>query len=180
MNKHNDLIENCNNVSMTDFRPVQKIPTEGLDPSAPRDSRPQLQYAEWSDLLELGIPEIDEQHKRFFDLAESLNGNGDEVRVMKTLAMLSDYIRQHLRDEEAMMAATRYPGLKAHCRLHADFRRMLGDLLGRARKMSLDEIAEEVKYLVNGWFYQHIVTADSEYAPYVMPDHPSHSHTSTG
>ncbi len=155
-----------------DFQPTGTPLADELDPSPPREGRPVLQYADWSDRLEIGLPLIDEQHKRFFDLAASFSGNGDEVRVMKTLAILSDYIRSHLRDEEALMAAAQYPGLAAHCRLHAEFRHMLGDLLKRARKLSLDEIAEEVKYLVNGWFYQHILTVDFEYAPYVVPGHP--------
>jgi hypothetical protein len=28
-----------------------------------------------------------------------------------------------------------------------------------------------VKYLINGWFYQHIVTVDADYEPYVAPEH---------
>lgn len=88
--------------------------------------------------------------------------------MLKTLVILSDYIRLHLRDEEALMVAVHYPGLDAHSRLHAQFRNMLATLLSRARKMSLDEIAAEVKFLVNGWFYQHIVTVDYEYAKYVL------------
>jgi hemerythrin len=100
-------------------------------------SRPLLEYAEWSDRLELGIPLIDEQHRRFFDLAASLQNNGDEVRVMKTLATLSDYIRSHFRDEEILMEAAGYPGLAAHRLLHARFRQMLADLFRRARNMSL-------------------------------------------
>lgn len=131
-------------------------------------NRPPLQYAEWSERLELGIPLIDEQHKQFFDLAASFSGDGDEVRVLKTLATLSDYIRVHLRDEEVMMARAHYPDLEAHCRLHANFRQMLATLLGSARKMSLDEIAVEVKYLINGWFYQHIVQVDSDLSRYLV------------
>jgi hemerythrin len=131
--------------------------------------QPILDYAEWSTRLELGVPLIDEQHKRFFDLAASLNDSKDEIRVMKTLVILSDYIRSHLRDEEALMAAMNYPHLEAHIRLHSQFRQMLSDLLGRARQMSLEQIADEVRSLVNGWFYQHIVTEDFAYAPYLVP-----------
>ena len=143
-------------------------PGNDLDPSLQSGHSASLLYAEWSDRFELGIPLIDQQHRQFFDLAASLNGADNEVRVLKTLAILSDYIRIHLRDEEAMMAAAHYPGLQAHTRLHADLRHMLAALLGRARRMSLDEIAGEVKYLVNGWFSQHILTADLEFAPYVV------------
>lgn len=153
---------------------------DGVDPSLQGGSRPALAYAEWSDRLELGIPLIDEQHKRFFELAASFDGSGDEVRVIKALAILIDYIRVHLREEEAMMAEAHYPGLEAHCRLHAELRHALAALLGRARKMSLDEIAKEVKHLVNGWFYQHIVTVDFDYAPYVMPGHSFRPETVAG
>jgi hemerythrin len=167
------MIEHRRNTLSLGFRPKGNPPTDEPNSSLAGKGRPALKYAEWSDRLELGLPLIDEQHKRFFELAASFNGNGDEVRVMKTLAILSDYIRSHLRDEEAMMAAAGYPGLEAHRSLHAEFRQLLADLLGRARKMSLDEIAEEVRYLVNGWFYNHIITVDFEYAPYLVPNHPS-------
>ena len=146
--------------------------TMGGGTPADREHADPLVYADWSERLEMGLPLIDAQHKRFFELAASFQGNGDEVRVMKTLAILSDYIRSHLRDEETLMAAAHYPGLEAHCRQHAEFRSLLAALLARARKMSLDAIADEVKFLVNGWFYRHIITVDFEYAPWLVPGHP--------
>jgi hemerythrin len=141
-----------------------------VHPAARAAAYPVLTYADWSDRLEIGVPLIDEQHKRFFDLAASLNSGMNEIRVMKTLVTLSDYIRSHLREEEALMAAVSYPRLREHRQLHAQFRQMLGDLLERARKMSMDEIADEVRLLINGWFYQHIITEDFAYAPYLVPD----------
>jgi hemerythrin len=131
---------------------------------------PDLQIAEWSDRLELGIALIDEQHKRFFDLAASLKVSNDQVRVMWTLVTLSDYIRTHLQEEEALMVAVNYPRLEEHRRLHTHFRQMLRDLLGRAHQMSMGKIADEVKFLINGWFYQHILTEDFAYAPYLAPE----------
>jgi hypothetical protein len=44
---------------------------------------------------------------------------------------------------------------------------MLFDLLEKAKTMSLDEIADEVKFLINGWFYNHILIADFDYVPCV-------------
>jgi hemerythrin len=140
-----------------------------LHPSARVAGYPVMNYEDWSDRLELGVALIDEQHKRFFDLAASLNGSKDEIRVMKTLVTLSDYIRTHFHEEDALMLAVKYPRLLEHRRLHAEFRQMLGDLLSRARTMSLEEIADEVKWLINGWFYLHIVTEDFAYAPYLAP-----------
>jgi hemerythrin len=57
---------------------------------------------------------------------------------------------------------------------------MLADLFARAGKMSRVEIAEEVKYLINGWFYNHIVTTDFEYAPYVTRGYGSKQRQSFG
>lgn len=45
---------------------------------------------------------------------------------------------------------------------------MLFDLLENAKRMTLDEIAEEVKFMINGWFYNHILVADFDYVPSVQ------------
>jgi hemerythrin len=121
--------------------------------------------AGWSEKIEVGLPTIDSQHKQLFDLAATFAGNGDQIRVMKSLAMLCDYVKTHFLEEEEMMAACGYPELEAHKRLHREFKGMLYKLLENAKHMSLDEIAEEVKQLINGWFYNHILVVDFKYVP---------------
>lgn len=123
--------------------------------------------AEWSEKLEFGLPAIDDQHRQLFELAATFAGNGDQIRVMKTLAMLGDYVRVHFREEEELLAACRYPDLEAHKALHREFRGMLLTLLDNAKGMTLDEIAAEVQYLINGWFYNHILRVDVEYVGHV-------------
>lgn len=119
--------------------------------------------ANWSPAIETGLPTIDSQHKALFDMAASFRGEGDQIRVMKTLTMLCDYTNTHLQDEEAMLAAIGYPKLAGHKRLHQEFRQMLRQVLDDARRLTLDEIAERIEGLINGWFYQHILTVDAEY-----------------
>ena len=119
--------------------------------------------ANWSQAIVTGLPAIDSQHKALFDMAASFRGEGDQIRVMKSLTMLSEYANTHLRDEEAMLAAIAYPKLPEHRLLHQEFRRMLRELLDAARKLTLDEIADRIEDLINGWFYQHILTVDAEY-----------------
>lgn len=119
--------------------------------------------ATWSAAIETGIREIDEQHRQLFDLAAGFRGEGDQIRVAKTLAMLADYANTHLRDEEAMLASIAYPGLEAHQALHRQFRQMLRELIDQSRQMSLDSIADRIEELINGWFYNHVLTVDAEY-----------------
>jgi hemerythrin len=121
----------------------------------------------WSEFVEVGLPVIDMQHKRLFDLAASFRGQGDQIRVMKTLVALCDYANTHLREEEVMLRSIDYPALAEHKQQHAHFRQMLRELLEDSRKITLDQIAERVEVLINGWFYQHIMKDDADYMPAV-------------
>lgn len=129
------------------------------------EKEPELEA--WSEKITFGIASIDAQHKQLFDLAASFSGNGDDIRVIKTLVILSQYIREHLREEEALLEESAYPGLAGHRQLHRQFREMLAALLESARRMSLDEIASAVQRLINGWFYQHILTVDAAYVDHL-------------
>jgi hemerythrin len=115
--------------------------------------------------MEVGLPSIDEQHKRLFDLAASFRGQGSQIRIMKTLAMLCDHANTHLQAEEAMMQNIAYLEIAEHKRHHVHFRGMLKDLLEDSRGMTLDQIADQVEALIHGWLCQHILTADADYVP---------------
>ena len=131
-----------------------------------------IALVEWSQKLEFGLPVIDDQHKQLFDLAATFAGNGDEIRVMRTLATLSEYVKVHFRAEEEMLARLDYPELEAHQKLHAQFKEMLLKLLDNARQMTLDEIADEVQYLIYGWFANHIMQADVAYVGWMRNQSP--------
>lgn len=122
----------------------------------------------WSSAIEVGIPEIDAQHRELFELAAAFRGKGDEIRVMKSLVMLCDYAKVHLREEEDMLVKIGYPEIEAHRSAHGEFRRMLRQLLEDSRSLSLDQIADRVEALINGWFYNHIMHVDRDYVPLVI------------
>lgn len=114
--------------------------------------------------METGLPEMDAQHRRLFDLAASFDELKESGHVLSALAELADYVRTHFRDEEALLIAHRYPQFEVHRALHDQFRRMLADLVAQARQMPLEQVGERVRYLINDWFYKHILVADLEYA----------------
>lgn len=123
-------------------------------------------FADCSSIIEVGEPRIDAQHKRIFELAATFANGGDQIRMMKSLVILCDHVKTHFREEEEMMASYGFPGLEEHRRQHAECRKMLVDLLTEAQNMSLDQVADAVARLINGWIYKHILTADFEYVPY--------------
>lgn len=121
----------------------------------------------WNSNIETGIAEIDDQHRQLFELAASFRGQGDEIRIMKSLAILCDYAKVHLREEEALLETIGYADLTAHRQAHAEFRALLRQLLNDATHLSLDEIANRVEALIHGWFYNHILRVDAQYVPAV-------------
>lgn len=127
-----------------------------------------VRVTQWSSVIEVGIPEIDAQHRQLFDLAATFFGQGDEIRIMKSLAILCDYAKVHLREEEAMLVAIGYPDIEAHRGAHGEFRRMLRALLQDARNLTLDQIANRVDHLINGWFFNHVMHVDVLYVPMVV------------
>ena len=125
------------------------------------------QNIEWSAALEIGNPAIDRQHRKLFELAAAMVREKDQMRVMRTLAALSDYVVVHFRDEEKMLEEIGYPELEAHKKLHGDFRARLAKLYANARGMTLDHIAAEVQMLINEWLVDHIMVADREYMAHI-------------
>jgi hemerythrin-like metal-binding protein len=122
---------------------------------------------EWSPALAIGNAAIDRQHQKLFELAADMVGDRDQVRAMRTLAALSEYVIVHFRDEEKLLEEIGYPELAAHKQLHDAFRARLAKLYANAGGMRLDQIAEEVRLLINEWLTQHIMVVDREYVKYL-------------
>ncbi|MGE5467470.1 MAG: bacteriohemerythrin [Ignavibacteria bacterium] len=129
------------------------------------------QKIEWSPALAIGNPAIDRQHEKLFSVAADMVADRDQVRAMRTLAALSEYVIVHFREEEKLLEEIGYPGLAQHRKLHEGFRSRLAKLYANAAGMRLDDIAAEVRRLVNDWLANHIMVADREYAAYIA-QHP--------
>lgn len=127
------------------------------------DDRP----IEWTSALAIGNAVIDRQHRRLFELAADIVADHSHVRVMRTLAALSEYVIVHFRDEEKLLEEVGYPDLVAHKKLHDAFRTRLAKFYGDASGMALDRIAEEIRQMINEWLTRHIMVVDREYAKYV-------------
>jgi hemerythrin len=124
---------------------------------------------EWSDAYCIGNPEIDRQHRGFFEAAnrlyeQILNCQG-EHGVEEAIAFLRDYAERHFKVEEAHMRRHGYRGLAEHQRLHAAFLENLNQLAydlevcGPSRHLA--DVALEV---VQDWLFDHILEEDQAYA----------------
>jgi hemerythrin len=128
---------------------------------------------EWDNRYALGIPLIDDQHKKLIDMANKLYVgclSGDETArayFMNAIREAVDYVRYHFSTEENMLARIKYPGLAAHKKEHEAFVkeiiRQVGDF--RSGKKFVPNIF--VRYL-RDWVLTHIALSDKLYADYLV------------
>lgn len=127
---------------------------------------------EWSDDYLLGIDEIDEQHKGFFEAAHRLydgilNCEGETV-VEDSVAFLKDYADKHFRAEEAFMEKHGYPGLEQHKKLHTGFFEVLDMLVDDFEVFGPSQhLADRALEISQDWLIHHIAEEDAQYAMYV-------------
>lgn len=127
---------------------------------------------EWNDSYLLGIPEIDNQHKKLLELANDLHeaAAGSEenykLNMSKVLKKLTDYTMYHFSNEEDFMRKYGYTGVDIHKTAHDNF---IGEVNHQIKQLSDDKKEDGMRfysYMVN-WVLTHIAKADKIWAAYV-------------
>ena len=124
----------------------------------------------WKQQYSVGYAQIDEQHKRLFELADELHqamsaGKGKEV-LRKTLANLIAYTKGHFATEERLMQKHHYPDYAAHKAAH--------DAL-TARVVQFEKEFEagrstmtvDVLQFLRDWLTHHIGETDTKIAAHI-------------
>ena len=115
--------------------------------------------------LLVGIPQVDREHQRLFDIVDEVEAALALPPVEATPALthavreLIDYTRTHFASEERLMQTAGYPALNEHLQLHRD-------LLAQVQDMELrlavgdDAAALDLSRFLGNWLRTHIQTAD--------------------
>ena len=126
-------------------------------------------FLQWEQKYEFGIPEVDEQHKKWLSILNKFYdsmGNGDLNNKMKSLvAEALDYTVYHFNEEEKLMEKMKFPHLNEQKRMHKEIVNMLSafkkDIENKKTIISMS-ITNEMKK----WFKEHILLEDMKYAEY--------------
>jgi hemerythrin len=125
---------------------------------------------QWKPRFELGIPLIDEQHKRLFQLLSQLKRAVMERKLREEVEMvltgLTRETLEHFHTEETFMAQMGFPGLEAHQIQHA---KLLEDLkkLGERFRAGDTSMAMLVTTFMGSWLRHHIHEGDRVYADFL-------------
>jgi hemerythrin len=118
----------------------------------------------WTSELELGVEEIDEQHRELFRRAERLYHamrQGQPLAAEAMLASFRDFVFSHFEFEERWMRRYEFPGLDIHREAHREFADRLHALTGEYRRRGPSPVvADTLREWSEAWLQEHIVGPD--------------------
>jgi hemerythrin len=120
----------------------------------------------WNDKYNVGIPKIDEEHKKLIDIINKAvaasrhkDNSGEIIGILREM---SDFAQTHFTTEENYMLECGYPDYEQHKKEHQDFTietiAFLDDVGKRNSKLA-HEILEHLKI----WLVSHIQGTDRGY-----------------
>ena len=123
-------------------------------------------FLEWTDSLSVGVPAMDEQHKKLIAMINNLNtamSSGEAARsVGPILDALVEYAAIHFAHEEELMQSHRYQALEPHRAIHRQF-------VARAIALKNDFssgktlMSRDVMLFLKDWLVNHIMGTDKKY-----------------
>ncbi len=125
-----------------------------------------MEVVTWTDDLLVGVDLIDKQHKELFHRLNALgdalwDGKGKDV-VAEHIEFLSDYVKRHFADEEALMLENNYPGYAEQKDQHDKY---VEYVAGMKKKLESGETASsdaiEVLNQTCDWLRKHIKGQDT-------------------
>jgi hemerythrin len=117
--------------------------------------------------MEVGVLEIDAQHKELVDRLNALMSMGHDAaskeETQKTIDLLEEYIVKHFADEEELQRKNKYPEYESHKKMHelyiGEFQKLKKEFAdnGHSLKFTMD-----LNNSLINWIVKHIKSADVE------------------
>lgn len=129
-----------------------------------------MKLIEWTEKYELGIKEIDNQHKGLVilinELFELMSQGKAKNHLEDIFNHLTDYTKKHFFAEEKLMIKYAYTGYDEHKAEHKIFIEKLGELKTDFAN-GKTTISLEILNFLKDWLLNHIRITDQKYVPQV-------------
>jgi hemerythrin-like metal-binding protein len=124
----------------------------------------------WKDSFNIGVDEIDDQHKLFLDYVnECYNAASRDNQRRVTDATIYDlkvYAVTHFRFEEGLMKEKSYPALEGHIKQHMYFESQVVEL-EKPNAGGNNRTVESLLIFLRDWFLRHILEHDKKLAAFL-------------
>jgi len=125
----------------------------------------------WSDEYSVSIKEIDDQHKKLFDLLnelhEAMKAAKGKTVLGKVIQDLVSYTEFHFSSEEILMKNCKYPDFLKHKVKHDEFTAKVKEFSQKYIDGSFLLSQEIVQFLKN-WLTEHIKESDKQYSMFII------------
>jgi hemerythrin len=131
----------------------------------------------WKDKYELGVPQIDAQHKELFRRVESFlqalrSGDSWDEKIPKineTLEFMKKYVVEHFHDEEEYQKSVNFPGYDAHKQLHIGMVNYVQEVAKQYEQSNNNEdLMQQFGGRLLSWLINHVAAEDQLIADYVI------------
>lgn len=128
----------------------------------------------WTEELSVGVPRLDDHHRRLIDLTNQLGSAiaaGDTVTTTgAVLGELIRYVYYHFGEEERLMEAAGYAELDTHRQHHKDMAVHVRDLEERFDRDPEGVITSDLHAYLADWLMNHIRSEDLRYRAALSPE----------
>jgi len=118
----------------------------------------------WDDAYSSGVLEIDDQHKKLFEM---MNAFGEDIKngragesFDETMRFLGDYVRFHFGFEEDCMNRHQCPSHQKNKEAHAGFMDLFKKFEQRAKTEDKETLAFEIHDAIAHWLVKHVCGVD--------------------
>jgi hemerythrin len=115
----------------------------------------------WQEDYSVGKEELDQQHKRMFELANQTSEKLDSKSIKKIITTLYNHVQEHFGCEERHMLEIGYPKLDEHRELHNELICNLDDIAGQS--FDTPQSISSFKQFISDWVINHIMDHDKDY-----------------
>lgn len=130
-----------------------------------------MEFIEWSKDYELGIDQIDLQHKNLVAIINQLHdfiarGPGiPKEEIQDLLVSLTNYTVYHFDMEEDLMERFKYPGFSEHKIQHEAFKDTVLKALDKFDSNTIDP--KDIVQFLKLWLLNHIAKEDMALTPFL-------------
>jgi hemerythrin len=131
----------------------------------------------WKDKYELGVSQIDAQHKELFRRVESfmqvlrspVRWEEKIPQVNETLEFMKNYVVEHFRDEEEYQLSIHYPGYEAHKQIHNGMVHYVQEVSEQYESSNYNELLmQQFGGKLLAWLINHVAAEDQRIADYAI------------
>ncbi len=135
-----------------------------------QDSDKQNVLFVWNDSYDVGIEEVNRQHKVLINIINEINNllkNGRSPMLLRrVLEGLVDYTKHHFGYEEYLLEKNNYPDFDEHKAKHVKLLGQVSDFVNRIDRG--EDVAAELLDFLTSWLAKHIKGADMKYSSYLI------------